>query len=123
MTKFFKKFVNLFTKNQNHEIRNIETKFIFDSNLSASPAKYKLTSQDENESTYEKYVALYEYKKQAAEDIDLLPNDHLLILHKTYPDFYSVRNLRTKRSGFVPSNFIEPLNSNSRDKLKNKDRE
>lgn len=139
MSKFLKKFANIFSKKPattSYIENNNEIRFIFDSNLSATQAKYRATSHDLNfasnnhssitttatstkdsqqqqimdESLYEKYIAVNEYKKKANEDIDINVNDPLLLLHKTYPDFYSVRNLRTQKSGFVPSNCIKPMN-------------
>jgi translation initiation factor 2 beta subunit (eIF-2beta)/eIF-5 len=135
MSKLLKRFANIFTKKPHSNTETTgEIRFIFDSNLSATQAKYKATSHEQrlqrteqqerqeitaiqeqhqimDESLYEKYIAVNEFKKKANEDIDINVNDQLLLLHKTYPDFYSVRNLRTQKNGFVPSNCIKPMNA------------
>ncbi len=141
MSKVLKKFVTFFTKKSSSHESSGEA-FIFDSNLTALPMKFKPATQlnsinsidnfnrtnnsnnnnnninninNENNSNniddpkFEKFIAVCDYKRQASEDIDISINDNLLLLHKTYPDFYHVKNLNTGKRGFVPLNSIKPV--------------
>ncbi len=116
MSNILKKFATFFTKKSSNSREANSDAFIFDSNLIALPIKLKPTPQSYNstnfdDSKFEKFIAVCDYKRQASEDIDISVNDHLLLLHKTYPDFYHMKNLNTGKRGFVPFNLIKPMSN------------
>ena len=65
------------------------------------------------------YIALIDYKKQNADYINLSKNDLLILIRKTYPDYYYVKNVKTKKIGYVPSGFIIPINNFENEEYKN----
>ena len=66
------------------------------------------------------YIALIDYKKQNADYINLSKNDLLILIRKTYPDYYYVKNVKTKKTGYVPSGFIIPINNFENEEYKNR---
>ena len=52
------------------------------------------------------HVALFYYENATEDDISLKKNDQLIILDKTHPEWWLVRNGRTNLMGYVPYNYI-----------------
>lgn len=57
----------------------------------------------------EYYEALYNYKPQQAEDLELHVGDKLRVFERLSPDWYKGENLSTKGTGVFPSNYVKKL--------------
>lgn len=55
------------------------------------------------------YVALFDYESATKDDMTIKKNDHLIVIDKSHPDWWLAKNLRTKETGYVPFNYITPI--------------
>ncbi|XP_023652486.1 proto-oncogene tyrosine-protein kinase Src-like [Paramormyrops kingsleyae] len=57
------------------------------------------------------FVALYDYESRTASDLTFKKGERLQILNNTEGDWWLARSLTTGGSGYIPSNYIAPLDS------------
>ncbi len=114
MPSFLKKFKNFFSKKASDDTDDSICLKNFNI-MSSNSVRNKLNILENiriDETNIENHsIALYDYKKQSADDIDINKNDILILIYKAYPDFYLVKNLRTKQIGFVQNNNVEMINN------------
>jgi hypothetical protein len=118
MPSFFKKFKSFFLKKDSN--KNLNKSFDHESSsislknfslLAGSKLDVLKNIKIDETNTNNHYIALYDYKKQATDDCELVKNDLLILIHTSYPNVCLIKNLRTKSIGFVPNNFIISINN------------
>nr|XP_006825584.1 PREDICTED: tyrosine-protein kinase Yes-like [Saccoglossus kowalevskii] len=57
------------------------------------------------------YLALYDYQARIEDDLTFQKGEHLQIINNNDGDWWLAKSLSTHREGYVPSNFIAPLQS------------
>lgn len=72
----------------------------------APPPPPPVIVQDDNS-----VVALYTYQKRSDSDISFEKDDILIILDKSNKDWWKARNTRTRQEGYIPSNYVAPVDS------------
>eukprot|EP00116_Pleurobrachia_bachei_P017340 sb/3477602/ len=72
----------------------------------APPPPPPVIAQDDNS-----VVALYTYQKRSDSDISFEKDDILIILDKSNKDWWKARNTRTRQEGYIPSNYVAPVDS------------
>jgi hypothetical protein len=55
------------------------------------------------------YVALFDYESATKDDMTIKKDDQLLVIDKNHPDWWLAKNLRTRETGYVPFNYITPI--------------
>ncbi len=55
------------------------------------------------------YIALFDYESATKDDMTIKKNDHLIVIDKSHPDWWLAKNVRTKETGYVPFNYITPI--------------
>ncbi|CAB1330781.1 unnamed protein product, partial [Coregonus sp. 'balchen'] len=56
-------------------------------------------------------VAIYSYEPNHSDDLGFEKGDKLKILNKDDPEWFMAESLITGQKGFIPYNFVAPLNS------------
>lgn len=67
---------------------------------------YEDTSLVLNNKAARTMVALYKYEARQADDLAFVKKDRIEILDDSTGDWYYAKNVRTKETGFVPSNYL-----------------
>lgn len=57
------------------------------------------------------FVALYDYDARTDEDLSFRKGEHLEILNDTQGDWWLARSKRTRKEGYIPSNYVAKLKS------------
>lgn len=57
------------------------------------------------------FIALYDYDSRTVEDLSFAKGEKFHILNNSEGDWWEARSLRTGRTGYIPSNYVAPLNS------------
>lgn len=52
------------------------------------------------------FIAIFDYEESCPADITIKKNDKLKVLDKRRGSFWLVKNMRTKKIGYVPYNYI-----------------
>ena len=65
--------------------------------------------QQLNGSDKPNYVALFDYESATKDDMTIKKNDQLVVIDKSHPDWWLAKNVRTKETGYVPFNYITPI--------------
>jgi hypothetical protein len=55
------------------------------------------------------FIVLFDYEKATSDDMTIKKNDHLVMIDKSNQDWWLVKNLRTMETGYVPFNYITPI--------------
>ena len=57
------------------------------------------------------FVALYDYNKRTADDLNFRKGDKLQIINNIDGDWWQARSLASGREGYIPSNYVAPYQS------------
>jgi fyn-related kinase len=57
------------------------------------------------------FVGLYRYEARTPEDLSFEKGDQLQIINNNDGDWWLARSLRTRREGYIPSNYVAPVES------------
>uniref|UniRef100_A0A3P9HVQ8 Tyrosine-protein kinase n=1 Tax=Oryzias latipes TaxID=8090 RepID=A0A3P9HVQ8_ORYLA len=57
------------------------------------------------------FIALYDYEARTEDDLSFKKGDKLQILNSTEGDWWDARSLTTGCSGYIPSNYVAPVDS------------
>ncbi|MCJ8749854.1 hypothetical protein PDJAM_G00192330 [Pangasius djambal] len=57
------------------------------------------------------FVALYDYEARAEDDLSFMKGEKFQIINNTEGDWWEVHSLSTGRSGYIPSNYVAPVDS------------
>ena len=57
------------------------------------------------------YVGLYDFSGRTEGDLSFIKGDHIQVLNNADGDWWHGKCLRTDATGYVPSNYVEPLSS------------
>ncbi|XP_047674890.1 tyrosine-protein kinase fynb isoform X1 [Tachysurus fulvidraco] len=57
------------------------------------------------------FVALYDYEARAEDDLSFSKGEKFQIINSTEGDWWEARSISTGRSGYIPSNYVAPVDS------------
>ena len=57
------------------------------------------------------YIALYDYEARTAEDLSFRKGDRLQVINNQDGDWWQARSLASGREGYIPSNYVAPMES------------
>ena len=57
------------------------------------------------------YISLYDYEARTAEDLSFRKGDRLQIINNQDGDWWQARSLASGREGYIPSNYVAPMES------------
>ncbi|XP_063810760.1 tyrosine-protein kinase Fgr isoform X2 [Pseudophryne corroboree] len=57
------------------------------------------------------FIALYDYEARTEDDLSFVKGDKLHIINNFEGDWWEARSLRSGATGYVPSNYVAPVNS------------
>nr|6EDF_A Chain A, FYN [Homo sapiens] len=59
------------------------------------------------------FVALYDYEARTEDDISVHKGEKVQILNSSEGDWWEVRSLTTGETGYVPSNYVAPVDGSA----------
>ncbi|XP_077337137.1 tyrosine-protein kinase Fgr [Lithobates pipiens] len=57
------------------------------------------------------FISLYDYDARTEEDLTFIKGEKFHIISNSEGDWWEARSLRTGKTGYIPSNYVAPLNS------------
>ncbi|XP_075051915.1 tyrosine-protein kinase Fgr [Mixophyes fleayi] len=57
------------------------------------------------------FIALYDYEARTEDDLNFMKGDRFHIINNSEGDWWEARSLRTGDTGYIPSNYVAPVNS------------